>query len=126
MSVGFRRVMLVIDDRFGGDEAPGVYWQSEEDTLEQCDPESLAIVGTVTNAALRDVVALLRKVDRFSERPVPAPPPEPAEAPDSAEAADTPEPAEGAETPDSAEAADTPDSAEAVETAEPPEGELSE
>jgi Zn-dependent M28 family amino/carboxypeptidase len=73
MSVGFRRVMAVIDDRFGGDEEPGVYWQTEEDTLERCDPESLAIVGAVTNAGLRSVVALLQRVDRFSRRPVPAP-----------------------------------------------------
>jgi hypothetical protein len=85
-SVGFRRVMAVIDDRFGGDEAPGVYWQTEEDTLERCDPESLAIVGAVTNAGLRDVVALLRRVDRFSRRPVPAPQAEPVEA------VETPEP----------------------------------
>jgi hypothetical protein len=93
--------------------------------LEQCDPESLAIVGTVTNTALRDVVALLRKVDRFSERPVPAPPPEPAEAAetaDSADAADAPEPTEVVEP---IEAAGTPDPAEVVETAEPPEGEPS-
>jgi hypothetical protein len=80
--VGLRRVMAIIDDRFGGDEAPGVYWHTEEDTLEHCDPESLEIVGTVTNAGLRDVVALLRKVDRFSSRPVPAPPAEPAETPE--------------------------------------------
>jgi hypothetical protein len=80
IEVGFRRVMLVSDDRFGGDEAPGVYWQTEEDTLEQCDPESLAIVGTVTNAGLREVVALLRKVDRFSRKPVPPPEAEPADA----------------------------------------------
>ena len=73
-SVGFRRVMIVIDDRFGGDEAPGVYWQTEEDTLERCDPESLAIVGAVTNAGLRDVVALLRKVDRFSREACSRPP----------------------------------------------------
>jgi len=80
--VGFRRVMIVSDDRFGGDEAPGVYWQTEEDTLEQCDPESLAIVGRVTNAGLREVVALLQKVDRFSRRPVPAPEVEPVEIPE--------------------------------------------
>jgi len=85
-SVGFRRVMAVIDDRFGGDEAPGVYWQTEEDTLERCDPESLAIVGAVSKAGLEDAVALLRRVDRFSRRPVPAPPPEPVEA------VETPEP----------------------------------
>jgi hypothetical protein len=80
--VGLRRVMAIIDDRFGGDEAPGIYRHTEEDTLERCDPASLEIVGTVTNAGLRDVVALLRKVDRFSSRPVPAPPAEPAETPD--------------------------------------------
>jgi len=85
-SVGFRRVMLVVDDRFGGDEAPGVYWQTEDDTLERCDPASLAIVGAVTNAGLRDVVALLQKVDRFSRKPVPAPDAKPTEA------AETPEP----------------------------------
>jgi hypothetical protein len=80
LSVGFRRVMVVSDDSFGGDEAPGVYWQTEEDTLEQCDPESLAIVGAVSNAGLREVVTLLRKVDRFSRRPVPVPEAEPVDA----------------------------------------------
>jgi hypothetical protein len=88
ISAGIRRVMSVIDDAFGGDEAPGVYWQTEEDTLAQCDPESLAIAGTVSNAALRQVVGLLRKVDRFSRRPAPAPQAESAEA---VEAAETPE-----------------------------------
>jgi hypothetical protein len=81
-SVGFRRVMLVVDDRFGGDEAPGVYWQTEDDTLEHCDPASLGMVGAVTNAGLRDVVALLQKVDRFSRRPVPVPDADPAETPE--------------------------------------------
>jgi hypothetical protein len=85
-SAGFRRVMSVIDDAFGGDEAPGVYWQTEEDTLAQCDPQSLAIVGTVSNAGLREVAGLLWKVDRFSRRPAPAPQEEPAEA------VETPEP----------------------------------
>ena len=88
-AVGVRRVMAVIDDRFGGDEAPGIYWQTEEDTLERCDPESLAIVGSVSNAGIRQVVALLRRVDLFSRKPVPAPQPEPVEA------ADTPEPSGG-------------------------------
>jgi hypothetical protein len=84
----------VIDDRFGGDEAPGVYWQTEEDTLEQCDPMSLEIVGTVTNAGLRKVAALFQKVDRFSKAPVPAPEEvaEPAEPTEPAEPEATPEP----------------------------------
>jgi hypothetical protein len=88
-AVGVRRVMAVIDDRFGGDEAPGVYWQTEEDTLERCDPESLATVGTVSNAGIREVVTLLRKVDLFSRKPAPVPEPEPVEADD------TPEPPGG-------------------------------
>jgi hypothetical protein len=74
LAIGFRRVMIVSDDAFGGDEPPGIYWQTEEDTLERCDPESLAIVGTVTNAGLRKVATLLQKVDRFSHKPVPPPP----------------------------------------------------
>jgi hypothetical protein len=90
LSVGFRRVMIVSDDRFGGDEAPGVYWQTEEDTLEQCDPESLAIAGAVTNAGLRGVVALLQKIDRFSRRPVPPPDAEPVETVESSETAEPP------------------------------------
>jgi hypothetical protein len=74
--------MIVMDDRFGGDEAPGVYRHTEEDTLERCDPASLEIAGTVSNAGLRDVVALLRKVDRYSRRPAPSPQPEPVETPE--------------------------------------------
>jgi Zn-dependent M28 family amino/carboxypeptidase len=80
LAIGFRRVMIFSDDRFGGDEAPGVYWQTEDDTLEQCDPQSLAIVGQVTDAGLRKVVARFQKVDRFSRRPVPATEAEPVEA----------------------------------------------
>jgi hypothetical protein len=86
LSIGFRRVMIVSDDRFGGDEAPGIYWRTEDDTLEQCDPESLAIVGAVTDAGLRKVVELLQKVDRFSRRPVPAPESETVEGEPAAEA----------------------------------------
>ncbi len=94
LSVGFRRVMIVSDDSFGGDEAPGVYWQTEEDTLEQCDPQSLAIVGAVSNAGLREVVTLLRKVDRFSRKPVPPPEVEPVEAVESVQTPDSPGAAE--------------------------------
>lgn len=94
-SVGVRQLMSVIDDRFGGDEAPGVYWQTEDDTLEQCDPQSLAIVGEVTDAGLRDEVAVLQKVDRFSQRPVPAAEPEPVEEEPAPEAEPAPgEPAQ--------------------------------
>ena len=63
-SVGFRRVVLVMDDRFGGDEPPGAYHRSAEDTPERCAPESLAVVGEVSLAALRDAAALFAEVDR--------------------------------------------------------------
>ena len=89
--VGFRTVMSVIDDRYGGDEAPGVYWQTKEDTLEQCDSSSLEIVGTVTNAGLRQVAALFWKVDRYSKKPVPVPE-EVAEPTEPVEPLATPEP----------------------------------
>jgi hypothetical protein len=113
LSAGLRRVMAVIDDRFGGDEAPGVYWQTEEDTLERCDPQSLAVVGAVTNGGLREVVKLLRRVDRHSRRPVPAPEAEPLEA------VDTPEP----ETldPEAPEPETLDPAGPAPETPEPPE-----
>lgn len=112
LSVGFRRVMAVIDDRFGGDEAPGIYWQTEEDTLERCDPESLVVVGAVSNGGIRNVVKMLRRVDLYPGRPAPAPEAEPVEA------VDTPEPeTSGPETPE-------PESPEpavpAPETPEPP------
>ena len=114
-SVGFRRVMSVIDDRYGGDEAPGVYWQTEEDTLEQCDPTSLEIVGTVTNAGLRKVAALFRKVDRYSKKPVPAPEEEVAEPAESEEAAESADPGE------SEEVAEPTEPAELVEPVATPE-----
>lgn len=122
-SVGFRRVMIVIDDRFGGDEAPGVYWQTEEDTLEQCDPASLEIVGAVTDAGLREVVALFRKVDRFSSRPVPAPEEEvaePAEPTDPVEPSESVETAEPDEPTELVEPVATPEPTGAPEEAVPP------
>lgn len=64
-----RRVVAIVDDRFGGNQAPGVYWHTEEDTLEHCSPESLAIVGNVSAHALRDISERLRKIDRFVRAP---------------------------------------------------------
>lgn len=69
---GFRRVLLIMDDRYGGDEAPGVYHRTAEDTPERCAPESLAVVGRVTLEGLRDAAKLFETVDsraRVREQP---------------------------------------------------------
>ena len=50
-----RRVVLVTDDRFGGDDPPGIYSHTPEDDLAHCSPESLDTVGRVSEAALREV-----------------------------------------------------------------------
>lgn len=68
-----RRVVLIADDRFGGDEPPGLYWHTEDDTPAHCSPESLASIGHVTLIALRQIGSLLQKVDRFVKRPSPEP-----------------------------------------------------
>jgi hypothetical protein len=68
-----RRVVLIADDRFGGDEPPGLYWHTEDDTPARCSPESLASIGHVTLIALGRIGALLQKVDRFVQRPSPEP-----------------------------------------------------
>jgi hypothetical protein len=72
-SVRTRRVVLIADDRFGGDEPPGVYWHTEDDTPARCSPESLASIGHVTLIALGRIGSLLQKVDRFVQRPSPEP-----------------------------------------------------
>jgi glutaminyl-peptide cyclotransferase len=78
--VGFRRVLLIMDDRFGGDEAPGVYHRTAEDTPERCSPESLALVGRVALQGLLDAARLFETIDaraRVRERPALAPMGEP-------------------------------------------------
>jgi hypothetical protein len=92
---GIHRVTAIIDTSFGGEEPPGLYAGSEDDTLARCSPESLQAVGQVTLEALDTVSKRLVKIDRFSDTPLrERPPPEeklapvtPAE-PDSAPAAD--------------------------------------
>jgi hypothetical protein len=76
---GFRRYVVIRDARYGDDEAPGVYWRSEEDTPERCAPESLEAVGDVTIVALRDISEMFAKVDRFARMPEPTQEPEPEE-----------------------------------------------
>jgi hypothetical protein len=60
---GFRRVLVVGDARYGGDEAPGAYWRTAEDTPERCSPESLEAVGQVTVASLHALAERMRKLD---------------------------------------------------------------
>ena len=62
---GVRRVVAIMDDRYGGSEPPGVHWHSEEDTLRQCSPASLASVGVVSLEALQRIETRLAKIDRF-------------------------------------------------------------
>jgi hypothetical protein len=76
---GLRRVVLIMDTSFGGDEAPGFYADTEDDTVERCSPQSLETVGEVTLVSLREIGARLAKIDRFADAPLKAPagPPEP-------------------------------------------------
>jgi len=81
---GMRRVVVLVDPNFGGEEAPDLADHSEEDTLDRSSPRSLEIVGKVTLASLESITAGLVKIDRFSESPVvvePAPRADPEPAP---------------------------------------------
>lgn len=87
---GMRRVVVLEDDRYGGDEPPGTYARTEQDTLEHVSAESLGVVGSVALASIEQIGAHLAKIDRFAKYPLDEPAAEPAqpEAP----------PAEGAAT----------------------------
>ncbi len=70
---GVRRAVLLMDTSFGGDEPPGLYADTEDDTLERCSPQSLGVVGEVTLESLREIAARLAKIDRFAGAPLDAP-----------------------------------------------------
>jgi hypothetical protein len=63
-----RRVVIITDPRYGGDQPPGIYHHTEQDTLERLSPDNLAAVGQVSEQALRDISVLLVRVDRFARR----------------------------------------------------------
>jgi hypothetical protein len=79
--------VAIVDTSYGGDEPPGVYADSAEDTLAHLSPESLSVVGEVTLDALDHISRRLAKIDRFSRAPLeeespptPAPAQEPTDA----------------------------------------------
>jgi glutaminyl-peptide cyclotransferase len=67
---GVRRAVLIMDTSFGGDEPPGFYADTEDDTLERCSPQSLGTVGEVTLESLREIGARLAKIDHFAGAPL--------------------------------------------------------
>lgn len=65
-----RRVVALVDTRYGAGEPPGSYWRSEDDLPRNCSPDSLAIVGRVTLEALDQIGQRLTKIDRFARSPL--------------------------------------------------------
>jgi hypothetical protein len=101
LAARMRRVVVITDPRYGGDQPPGIYHHTEQDTLDRLSRENLDAVAVVSEQALRDVGLLLERVDRFARRrSVDEPTSEPAqeEAPEPAMAG-LPE-SEGAPTPE--------------------------
>lgn len=89
-AAGFRNFVALMDLRYGGDTIPGPYWRTDKDTPANCSAESLGTVGQVMNAGLRDIGALLHKVDSFATPEEPTPvaeqSPKPTKAPSKASA----------------------------------------
>jgi len=65
---GLRRVVTIEDTGFGDGETELARY-TEDDTLDRSSEQSLAIVGQVVLAGLRDISASLEQIDRFSEAP---------------------------------------------------------
>jgi hypothetical protein len=82
LDAGLRGVVLITDSSYGGDEPPGAYANSEDDTPERCSPQSLATVGMVTLEALDQIGQRLAKIDRLAKKK----PAEPQAAPSASEA----------------------------------------
>lgn len=69
---GLRAVVSVADTAYGGSDPPGLYANSEEDTLDHCAPQSLRIIGMVTLRGLAHIGERLDRIDRFTSRPLEA------------------------------------------------------
>jgi glutaminyl-peptide cyclotransferase len=67
-SVGFRRIVSIVDTRYGGDQPPGEYAGTADDTIEHCSPDSLETVGVVVLEALDSISQRLIKIDLFTGR----------------------------------------------------------
>lgn len=82
LDAGMRRAVVISDPRYGGDQPPGIYHHTEQDTLERLSVDNLDAVGLVSEQALRDISVLLVRVDRFAHRrSVEGAPSEPAQPP---------------------------------------------
>jgi len=64
--IGLRQIVSIVDTSFGGDQPPGLYAGTAQDTIERCSPESLETVGVVVLEALDAISARLAKIDRFA------------------------------------------------------------
>ena len=64
--IGLRQIVSIVDTSFGGDQPPGLYAGTAQDTIERCSPESLETVGVVVLEALGTISARLAKIDRFA------------------------------------------------------------
>ena len=91
LAQGFRGVVSITDTAYGGNEPPGAFANSEDDTVERCSPQSLASVGAVTIEALDRISERLAKIDRFVKS---ATPPAPGETPTPEQAGVAPAPSE--------------------------------
>jgi hypothetical protein len=64
--IGLRQVVTIVDTSFGGDQPPGLYAGTAQDTIDRCSPESLETVGVVVLEALDAISKRLSKIDRFA------------------------------------------------------------
>lgn len=98
---GLRRSVLIMDTSYGGDEPPGIYADTEDDTIEHCSPASLGAVGEITLQSVEEIAGRLAKIDRFADAPLREPTVSPAPVPPAPERTlPTGRPPGGAQKPD--------------------------
>jgi hypothetical protein len=64
--IGLRQIVSIVDTSFGGDQSPGLYAGTAQDTIDRCSPDSLETVGVVVLEALDAISKRLGKIDRFA------------------------------------------------------------
>jgi len=67
---GLRRVVAMVDTRFGGDDPPGLFADTPDDIPRRCSEDSLAAVGAVSLEGLERISKRLAKIDRFAKSPL--------------------------------------------------------